>query len=100
MLRVYNDKIFVCGVDEVGRGCLAGPVTAAAVILPKKYKNPLIKDSKKLNKNTRLDLYNEIIEIIGSSNPSNNINFCFLSKDYSYVIESCGMNQKGKVVFL
>ena len=44
--------------------------------------------------------YNEIIEIIGSSNPSNNINFCFLSKDYSYVIESCGMNQKGKVVFL
>ena len=44
--------------------------------------------------------YNEIIEIVGSSNPSNNINFCFLSKDYSYVIESCGMNQKGKVVFL
>ena len=63
MLRVFNNKIFVCGIDEAGRGCLAGPVTAAAVILPKKYKNPYIKDSKKLTENNRIDLYNEIIDI-------------------------------------
>ena len=62
MLKVFNNKIFVCGIDEAGRGCLAGPVTAAAVVLPKKYKNPFIKDSKKLNKSDRLDLFNEIIE--------------------------------------
>ena len=62
MLKVFDNKIFVCGIDEAGRGCLAGPVTAAAVVLPKKYKNPFIKDSKKLNKSNRLDLFNEIIE--------------------------------------
>ena len=62
MLKVFDNKIFVCGIDEAGRGCLAGPVTAAAVVLPKKYKNPFIKDSKKLNKSDRLDLFNEIIE--------------------------------------
>ena len=62
MLKVFDNKIFICGIDEAGRGCLAGPVTAAAVVLPKKYKNPFIKDSKKLNKSNRLDLFNEIIE--------------------------------------
>ena len=62
MLKVFDNKIFVCGIDEAGRGCLAGPVTAAAVVLPKKYTNPFIKDSKKLNKSDRLDLFNEIIE--------------------------------------
>lgn len=39
----------ICGIDEVGRGPLAGPVVAAAVILKKNYSNPLIIDSKKLN---------------------------------------------------
>ena len=37
MLNAFNNDLFVCGVDEAGRGCLAGPVTAAAVILPKNY---------------------------------------------------------------
>ena len=46
MLSLYDNKKIVCGVDEAGRGSLAGPVTAAAVILPKNYKNSLIKDSK------------------------------------------------------
>ena len=41
MLKAFNNDLFVCGVDEAGRGCLAGPVTAAAVILPKNYKNKL-----------------------------------------------------------
>ena len=41
------------GCDEAGRGCLAGPVFAAAVILPKKYKNNFLNDSKKLTANQR-----------------------------------------------
>ena len=63
MLKAFNDDLFVCGVDEAGRGCLAGPVTAAAVILPKNYKNKLIKDSKKLNTHNRMKLYDEITSI-------------------------------------
>ncbi|TXD76585.1 ribonuclease HII [Algoriphagus ratkowskyi] len=48
------------GCDEVGRGCLAGPVVAAAVILPADYTNPWINDSKKLGKKQREDLIEEI----------------------------------------
>jgi ribonuclease HII len=48
------------GCDEVGRGCLAGPVVAAAVILPFDYSNPWINDSKKLSKKQREDLIEEI----------------------------------------
>jgi ribonuclease HII len=48
------------GCDEVGRGCLAGPVVAAAVILPVDYHNPWIQDSKKLSKHTREELIQEI----------------------------------------
>jgi len=46
------DKI-EAGCDEVGRGCLAGPVVAAAVILPKAYRHELLNDSKKLSKGER-----------------------------------------------
>ena len=45
-LNPFNIEI---GIDEAGRGCLAGPVVAAAVILPKDFNNTLIKDSKKLS---------------------------------------------------
>jgi ribonuclease HII len=48
------------GCDEVGRGCLAGPVVAASVILPGNYHNPWINDSKKLGKTQREDLIEEI----------------------------------------
>ena len=50
-----KDKI-EAGCDEVGRGCLAGPVVAAAVILPKKYKHKLLTDSKQLKKADREEL--------------------------------------------
>lgn len=54
MLEVqYSDHDFECGTDEAGRGCLSGPVTAAAVILNKNFKNKLITDSKKLSINQR-----------------------------------------------
>jgi len=49
------------GCDEAGRGCLAGPVFAAAVILPSDYKNELLNDSKKLSAKKRYHLREEII---------------------------------------
>jgi ribonuclease HII len=54
MLKSYfvNDLI-EAGCDEAGRGCLAGPVTAAAVILPKNFKNEILRDSKKLTSGQR-----------------------------------------------
>lgn len=52
----------VAGVDEAGRGPLAGPVCAAAVILPPSFSSPLLDDSKKLSKKRREALYTEITE--------------------------------------
>lgn len=52
----------VAGVDEAGRGPLAGPVAAAAVILPRGFSCPLLDDSKKLTKRRREIVYSEIIE--------------------------------------
>ncbi len=49
----FTDKLIEAGVDEAGRGCLAGPVVAAAVILPKNYEHKLLRDSKKLNSKQR-----------------------------------------------
>ena len=53
--RFSEDKV-EAGCDEAGRGCLAGPVVAAAVILPENYKNPKLNDSKKLRVRTRNEL--------------------------------------------
>ncbi|RYF88942.1 MAG: ribonuclease HII [Chitinophagaceae bacterium] len=62
MLRSYFDKKYTeAGLDEAGRGCYAGPVFAAAVILPKKFRHPLLNDSKQLTEKTR-DLLRPIIE--------------------------------------
>ena len=60
MIKRYNSKILVCGIDEAGRGALSGPVTISAVILPKNYYNPEIKDSKKLSYLKRKKLFDEI----------------------------------------
>lgn len=53
---------YICGVDEVGRGCLAGPVFAGAVILPKDFESELIKDSKKLSEKKREEAFHLIKE--------------------------------------
>lgn len=54
MLRQnYSSLIYEAGTDEAGRGCLAGPVTAAAVILPKDFHLELLNDSKQLSEKTR-----------------------------------------------
>ncbi|MBR4198886.1 MAG: ribonuclease HII [Bacteroidales bacterium] len=61
LLKHYNtDNRIEAGCDEAGRGCLAGPVFAAAVVLPDDYDNPLINDSKQLNEKQRRQLRAEI----------------------------------------
>ena len=52
----YSSFLFEAGTDEAGRGCLAGPVTAAAVILPEGYINELLNDSKQLSEKKRMIL--------------------------------------------
>lgn len=60
--RKYADFSFICGIDEVGRGPLAGPVVAGAVILPKDCDILYLNDSKKLSEKVRESLYDEIME--------------------------------------
>jgi ribonuclease HII len=61
MLKSFFDKnLLEAGCDEAGRGCLAGPVFAAAVILPKKYRNNWLNDSKQLKEEVRYELREEI----------------------------------------
>ena len=72
--QILNDsRKLICGIDEVGRGALAGPVVAAAVILDFKNIPPNINDSKKLSKSLRQTIQNEIFTSaisvgIGSAN--------------------------------
>ena len=62
MLRgLFQDVLIEAGCDEAGRGCLAGPVFAAAVILPSDFEHPLLDDSKKMTAKNRFFL-REIIE--------------------------------------
>lgn len=61
MLRsCHTEGVIEAGLDEVGRGCLAGPVVAAAVILPPDYRHNLLTDSKQLSKEQRNVLKEEI----------------------------------------
>ncbi len=62
MLKLHHNKdLLEAGCDEAGRGCLAGPVFAASVILPPKFKHPLLNDSKQLTEKQR-ELLRPIIE--------------------------------------
>lgn len=61
LINSYHKQFLECGTDEAGRGCLAGPVVAAAVILPKRFKNQLINDSKIIKKSNR-SLLKDLIE--------------------------------------
>ena len=56
LMSSFSNSNFEAGVDEAGRGSLAGPVTAAAVILPRNYRNDALNDSKKLSERKRLEL--------------------------------------------
>ncbi|HOB23636.1 MAG TPA: ribonuclease HII [Kaistella sp.] len=56
LLQKWSERYIEAGCDEVGRGCLSGPVVAAAVILDDNFKQNLVNDSKKLTIKTRFDL--------------------------------------------
>src|SRR5690606_31109114 len=56
LLKSYSNLLIEIGTDEAGRGCLAGPVTAAAILLNDKLENELINDSKKLSIHSRNNL--------------------------------------------
>ena len=57
MLQAYfQEELIEAGCDEAGRGCLAGPVYAAEVILPKDFYHPLLNDSKQLTEEQRYEL--------------------------------------------
>ncbi len=61
LLPFFQENIIEAGCDEAGRGCLAGPVTAAAVILPKDFYHPLLNDSKQLSEEQR-EILRPVIE--------------------------------------
>ncbi len=61
LLPFFHNKFCEAGIDEAGRGCFAGPVFAAAVILPKDFYHPLLNDSKQLTKEER-NLLRPVIE--------------------------------------
>lgn len=60
LLNSFSNQYIECGCDEAGRGCLAGPVFAAAVVFPKDYRNEKLNDSKQLSANQREALRREI----------------------------------------
>jgi ribonuclease HII len=61
LISSFTPNLIEAGCDEVGRGCLAGPVVAAAVILPKNYQHELLNDSKQLSKADRQILQGDIV---------------------------------------
>ncbi len=61
--RQYSDREYICGIDEAGRGPLAGPVVAGAVILPKDCEILYLNDSKQLSAKKREELYDEIMKM-------------------------------------
>lgn len=75
LLPNYSGYTFEAGIDEAGRGCLAGPVVAAAVILPPDYSHTLLNDSKQLSHKQRLQLRVDIVRdavawAIGEASPA------------------------------
>lgn len=56
LLSNHSNLVLECGTDEAGRGCLAGPVTAAAVILPMDFTNSILNDSKQISEKKRFNL--------------------------------------------
>jgi ribonuclease HII len=61
LLSSFTPDLIEAGCDEAGRGCLAGPVVAAAVILPQQYEHPLLNDSKQLTRDERLIIREDIL---------------------------------------
>jgi ribonuclease HII len=93
--REYADYQFICGIDEVGRGPLAGPVVAGAVILPKDCRILYINDSKKLSEKKREELYDIIMDQaisvgIGMASPARIDEINILQATYEAMREAIG----------
>ena len=98
-LRVYEEQYreyaYICGIDEVGRGPLAGPVVAAAVILPKDCRILYINDSKQLSEKKREELYSVITReavayAVGSASPERIDEINILQATYEAMREAVG----------
>lgn len=93
--RKYADYTWICGIDEVGRGPLAGPVVAGAVILPKDCQILYINDSKKLTEKKREELYDIIMDQavavgIGMASPARIDEINILQATYEAMREAIG----------
>ncbi len=93
--RRYEDCVSICGIDEAGRGPLAGPVVAGAVILPKECEILYLNDSKKLSARRREELYDEIMEKavavgVGMSSPARIDEINILQATYEAMREAVG----------
>lgn len=93
--RKYEDYEYICGIDEVGRGPLAGPVVAAAVVLPKDCRILYINDSKKLSPKKREELYDIIMDQavavgIGMAGPGRIDEINILQATYEAMREAIG----------
>lgn len=91
--RQYPDCHYICGVDEVGRGPLAGPVVAGAVILPKDCGLLYLNDSKQLSEKKREELYDKIMEEavatgLGMASPERIDEINILQADYEAMREA------------
>lgn len=107
-LREYEEKYseyeFICGIDEVGRGPLAGPVVAGAVILPKGCRILYINDSKQLSEKKRVELYDVIMEqavacAVGYASPERIDEINILQATYEAMRETIGkLNPKPQIL--
>lgn len=93
--KEYGAYSYICGIDEVGRGPLAGPVVAGAVILPKDCSLLYLNDSKKLSEKKRVELYAEIMETavavgIGYNTPARIDKINILQATYEAMREAVG----------
>lgn len=93
--REYDAYSYICGIDEVGRGPLAGPVVAGAVILPKNCSLLYLNDSKKLSEKKREELYDEIMGTalavgIGYNTPARIDEINILQATYEAMREAVG----------
>ncbi len=93
--REYAEYAYICGIDEVGRGPLAGPVVAGAVILPKDCDILYINDSKQLTEKKREELYDVIMEqavacAVGYASPERIDEINILQATYEAMREAIG----------
>ncbi len=103
--HLYEQEGYVCGVDEAGRGPLAGPVVAGAVILPGDCEILYLNDSKKLSESRRESLYEEIKEKavawgVGIVGPRRIDEINILQADYEAMCEALGQLQVMPAVLL